>query len=89
MMVVLMIWHTLAFCDPPVCSALLDYTWTAATTSSTERGGHVDVLCSVLAGCCWLVVVFCGCFGVCLLWFSHLLCFTSRVEIPKNGLLRC
>ena len=24
MMVVLMIWHTLAFCDPPVCSALLN-----------------------------------------------------------------
>ena len=34
----------------------------------------------VLAGCCgfwWLC--FCGGFGVCLLWFLHLLCFTSSV----------
>ena len=43
MMVVLMIWQTLAFCDSSACSALLDYTWISATTSSTERGGHLDV----------------------------------------------
>ena len=76
-----MIWHPLAFCDSPVCSVLLDCTWTSAMTSSTERGGHVDVWCSVLAGCCWLVVVFCGCFGVCV-------CFGFRTCSVSPPLLR-
>ena len=63
MMVVLMIWHTLAFCDP-----LLDHNWTSSTTSSTECGGHVDFRCSVLrvAAGWWLCFVFvlgCVCFG--------------------------
>ena len=93
MMVILMIWQTLAFCDPPACSALLDYTWISATTSSSERGGHIDVWRFGFGGLLRvLVVVFCGGFGgfgVCLLWFSHLLCFTSSVETHKNGLLRC
>ena len=65
MMVMLMIWQTLAFCDPPACSALLDYTWTSATTSSTERGGYFDVWCFGFCGLLRvLVVVFCGGFGV-------------------------
>ena len=69
MMVILKVWQTLAFCDSPACSALLDYTWISATTSSTERGGHIDVWCFGLAGCCgfwWLcfvVVLVCVCFG--------------------------
>ena len=70
-----MIWQTLAFCDSPACSALLDYTWISATTSSTERGGHLDVwrfwFWRVAAG----LVVFGGVFGVCLLWFSRLRLF--------------
>ena len=76
MMVVLMIWHTLAFCDSPACSALLDYTWISATTSSTERGGHLDVWRIGFGGLLRVfVVVFGGVFGVCLLWFSRLRLF--------------
>ena len=76
MMVVLMIWQTLAFCDSPACSALLDYTWISATTSSTERGGHLDVWRFGFGGLLRVsVVVFCGGFGVCLLWFSRLRLF--------------
>ena len=55
-----------------------------------ERGEHIDVWCFGFGGLLRvLVVVFCGGFGVCLLWFSHLLCFTSSAETHKNGLLRC
>ena len=63
-----MIWHTLAFCDPPHCSAQLDHNWASSTTSSTECGGHVDFRCSVFrvaAGrwLCFVFVLVCVCFG--------------------------
>ena len=63
-----MIWQTVAFCDSPACSALLDYTWISATTSSIERGGHLDVWRFGFGGLLRVFVVF----GVCLLWFSRL-----------------
>ena len=90
MMVILMIWQTLAFCDSPACSALLDYTWISATTSSTERGGHLDVWRFGFGGLlrvwwlCFVVVLVCVCFG-----FRACDCFTSSVETHKDGLLRC
>ena len=77
MMVILIIWQTIAFCDPSACSALLDYTWTSATTLSTERGKYFDVGCFGFGG---LLRVW----WLCLWWFwcvfalvLHLLCFTS------------
>ena len=78
MMVVLMIWQTLAFCDSPACSALLDYTWFSVTTSSTERGGHLDVwrfwFWRVAAG-------FCGCVWWCF-WCVLALVFAPATVSP-------